>query len=208
MRSSLSSWPSPGFDRPSTRTAANVITLARTVVSVPLSLVALHQSSWGLLAAAYAVYWIGDILDGWTARRLNQETVVGAVLDIVCDRACTTVAAVTFVHLAPAAALPLAVFLLQFCVLDMMLSLAFVPLGVKSPNYFYRVDREIYRLNWSPIAKALNTSLVVLAAVAGQYEVATLIAMALLIVKAVSLRRLLIVVWPRASSQHDVLAVQ
>lgn len=208
MTSVLSSVPPSEGGRPSTRTAANVITLARTLISVPLSLVALHQSSWGLLAAAYAVYWIGDILDGWTARRLKQETVVGAVLDIVCDRACTTVAAVTFVHLAPAAALPLAVFLLQFCVLDMMLSLAFVPLGVKSPNYFYRVDREIYRLNWSPIAKALNTSLVVLAAVAGQYVIATLIALALLAVKAVSLRRLLIVVWPRASSQHDVLAVQ
>ena len=44
-----------------------------------------------LLALAYAVYWVGDILDGWSARRLGQETRLGAVLDIVSDRACTSV---------------------------------------------------------------------------------------------------------------------
>ena len=40
-----------------------------------------------LLVAAYAVYWVGDIADGWAARRLGQETRAGAVLDIVSDRA-------------------------------------------------------------------------------------------------------------------------
>ncbi|MGE9782586.1 CDP-alcohol phosphatidyltransferase family protein [Janibacter sp. G368] len=162
---------------------------------------AIHENSWAWLVAAYLVYWIGDIADGWFARRLQQETVVGAVLDIVCDRACTTLAAAAFIHLEPAASLPLAIFLLQFCVVDMMLSLAFLPLGVISPNYFHRVDQRIYDLNWSPPAKALNTSLVVIAAVAGQFEVAALIALALLGVKLFSTHRLLTVVWPRQSTQ-------
>jgi CDP-diacylglycerol--glycerol-3-phosphate 3-phosphatidyltransferase len=28
-----------------------------------------------------------------------------------------------------------------------------------SPNYFYAVDKLVYKLNWSPLAKSTNTSL-------------------------------------------------
>ena len=57
-------------------------------------------------ALAYAVYWVGDIADGWAARRLGQETRAGAVLDIVSDRACTAVLCVGSSR--PAEALPVA----------------------------------------------------------------------------------------------------
>ncbi len=180
-----------------TRTLANGISIVRTAVSIPGSLLALHESSWVWLVAAYIVYWVGDMGDGWVARRMDEETVVGAVLDIVCDRACTTLAAAAFVHLAPDAAVPLAVFLLQFCVVDAMLSLAFLPFGLRSPNDFFLVDRRLHALNWSPPAKALNTSLVVLACIVGAHVTATVIALALLVVKSLSLHRLLAVLWPR-----------
>lgn len=182
-------------------TIPNAITLARTGISVPLALLAMYHQSWAWLVAAYLVYWVGDMLDGVAARQLGQETVIGAILDIVSDRACTTLAAAALVQLDPDAALPLAVFLLQFCVVDMMLSMAFVPLGVRSPNYFFRVDQTIYNLNWSSPAKALNTSLVVIACVAGLYWIATAIATVLLIVKIVSVGRLMTVIWPRTVSQ-------
>ena len=54
-----------------------------------------------------------------------------------------------------------AVFLLSFMVLDTMLSLAFLCWPVLSPNYFHLVDRTVWRLNWSPLAKAANTAGVV-----------------------------------------------
>ena len=73
------------------------------------------RSAWSRVAAsatsrcsvlAYAVYWVGDILDGWSARRLDQETRLGAVLDIVSDRACTSVLCVGLVAHLPGRAAP------------------------------------------------------------------------------------------------------
>ena len=98
---------------------------------------------------AYVVYWIGDMADGWAARRLGQETRLGAVLDIVSDRACTSVLCVGLLTQLPAV-LPLAVvFLLSFMVLDTMLSLSFLCWPLVSPNDFRRVDRRVWLLNWS-----------------------------------------------------------
>ena len=60
--------------------------------------------------------------------------------------------------------LPLAVvFLLSFMVLDTMLSLAFLCWPLVSPNDFHLVDHRVWRLNWSPLAKAANTAGVVVA---------------------------------------------
>jgi CDP-diacylglycerol--glycerol-3-phosphate 3-phosphatidyltransferase len=42
---------------------------------------------------------------------------------------------------------------------DNQLSLAFLKWPIMSPNYFYAVDKTIYKLNWSPLAKSTNTSL-------------------------------------------------
>ena len=114
-----------------------------------------------LLAVAYAVYWVGDIADGWSARRLGQETRAGAVFDIVCDRACTGMLCVGLVASVPDALPVVVVFVLSFMVLDTMLSLAFLCWPVVSPNYFHVVDRRVWQLNWSPVAKAANTAGVV-----------------------------------------------
>jgi phosphatidylglycerophosphate synthase len=164
-------------------TWANAMTLARTSIAVPLGVYALVEASTALLVAAYATYWIGDMLDGWLARRLDQETRIGAVADIISDRACCGVLVCTLAVIHPNMWPALAVFLLQFMVLDCVLSLAFLRWDLVSPNYFYRVDRTVWRYNWSPPAKTVNTVSVVVAVVSGWMPLALAIALAQLSLK-------------------------
>lgn len=165
------------------RTVPNLITAVRTIVAVAVGVAALVAGSVVLLVVAYGCYWIGDVLDGWTARRLRQETRLGAVFDIVSDRACTAVLCLTLVTLVPDVAAVAAVFLLSFMVLDTMLSLAFLCWPVVSPNHFRVVDRWVWRLNWSPPAKAANSAGVVATVACGQYRLALAVALAVLAVK-------------------------
>ncbi|WP_433127712.1 CDP-alcohol phosphatidyltransferase family protein [Micromonospora sp. CA-240977] len=165
----------------------NAITAVRTAGAVGLAVAALTQRSAHLLVAAYLLYWIGDILDGAAARSLGQETRAGAVFDIVADRACTSACAAALIVLRPATALPVAVFLVQFMVIDQLLSLMFLRWPLLSPNYFARVDTRIYLWNWSPPAKALNTAAVVLLAIFAPLAVAVTFALAVAAVKVVSL---------------------
>jgi phosphatidylglycerophosphate synthase len=165
----------------------NVITAVRTAGSVGLAVAALSHRSAHLLVAAYLIYWVGDILDGVTARALGQETRTGAVFDIVADRACTSACAAALIVLRPATALPVAVFLVQFMVIDQLLSLMFLRWPLLSPNYFATVDRRIYRWNWSPPAKALNTAAVVLLAIFAPAAVAVAFAVGVAAVKVASL---------------------
>jgi len=176
------------------RTIPNGITLIRTLAAVTLGVAALVSGSVPLLVVAYGVYWVGDMLDGLAARLLDQETRAGAVLDIVSDRACTAVLCVGLVALTPEVAVVALVFLPSFMVLDTMLSLAFLCWPVISPNHFHRVDRRVWALNWSMPAKAANTAGVIGAVAIGQYQVALVVALAVLAVKlwsAVAVARLL-----------------
>ena len=75
------------------------------------------------------------------------------------------------------------VFLLSFMVLDTMLSLAFLCWPVMSPNHFHRVDLLVWRLNWSPLAKASNTAGVVGAVAIGWHGVALVVALAIVALK-------------------------
>lgn len=170
-------------------TIPNAVTLARTVVAVVLAMAALTRADLDLLLAAYAVYWIGDMADGWTARRLDQETRAGAVFDIISDRACTAVAACALAVIDPRALVPVVAFLLSFMVLDTMLSLAFLCWPVLSPNHFHAVDRTVWLLNWSPAAKAANTAGVIGALALGQYDVALACVVVIAAVKVWSLVR-------------------
>lgn len=176
------------------RTLANAITVARTVAAVLIGCLAVDTAAPRLLAVAYAIYWLGDILDGWTARRLNQETRFGAVLDIVSDRACTAVLMTGLVaHVGGIeGVLPVAVaFLLCFMVLDTMLSLAFLCWPLKSPNDFHLVDQTVWRLNWSPLAKSMNTAGVVGLLLVGLPHAALVLALAVIGAKLWSGRRTL-----------------
>ena len=165
----------------------NRISLLRTVLALGVGALAATEGSLRLLAVAYAIYWVGDVLDGLVARLTGTETRQGAVLDILCDRASCGMLAVTYLGLVPAAAPAITVFLLQFMVVDCMLSLGFLRWPVLSPNYFGAVDRTIYLWNWSPVAKATNTAALILVVAAGWYGAALVLALAQLAVKSVSL---------------------
>lgn len=166
----------------------NGITLVRTLAGVVLAVLAIVEASVPLAVAAYVVYWVGDMLDGLSARLLGQETRLGAVFDIISDRACTSLCAGALLVLRPDMAVPLGIFLVQFMVVDTMLSLAFLYWPVVSPNYFYEVHRGVYRWNWSPPAKALNTGgLVVLVLVSPTPLWPAALAVAVLVVKVASL---------------------
>ena len=86
-------------------------------------------------------------------------------------------------------ALPVGVYLFEFMVIDVFLSLAFMAWPIRSPNYFYVVDRRIYLWNWSRPAKAANSALfAVLLLVTGWWWLGLVIALALLALKCVSLQ--------------------
>ncbi|GIJ44913.1 hypothetical protein Val02_17990 [Virgisporangium aliadipatigenens] len=166
----------------------NAITLVRTVVAIGLAVPAITHASVKLAVTAYLCYWIGDILDGLSARLLKRETRIGAVFDIISDRACCAMCAAALLVLKPEMTLPVTLFLIQFMVIDCVLSLAFLYWPLVSPNYFGSVHSGVYRWNWSPPAKAINTSgvvFLVLFAPSPWWPVAFVLAVA--VVKVVSL---------------------
>ncbi|MBA2639206.1 MAG: CDP-alcohol phosphatidyltransferase family protein [Nocardioidaceae bacterium] len=176
-------------------TAASVITVVRTLVAVALGLAAAAaETSDGalrLLIASLVTYWIGDILDGAVARWRDHETRFGGVLDVVCDRACALVFYVGVAWHLPGLVVPVGVYLLEFAVVDLVLSLAFVAWPVLSPNYFYLVDRAIWRWNWSKTAKAVNSAaFALLLLLTENVWLCTAIAAVLLVLKVASLVRL------------------
>ena len=184
-------------------TGATVITLVRTIATLVLSMWGAYDESLALLCAGLVVYWVGDTLDGEWARRTDCETRIGGVVDMVSDRLSCGAFYVGLAWLQPAPfffsdepmeliAIPVAVYLFEFMVIDMYLSLAFLAWPIRSPNYFYVVDRRIYLWNWSRLGKAANSGLfAVLLLATGWWWLGLIIAVALLVLKCVSLRWLL-----------------
>jgi CDP-diacylglycerol--glycerol-3-phosphate 3-phosphatidyltransferase len=186
---SLDVWTHPEQER--VGTSATVITFVRTVASVVLAGLAARDQSITLLVVALVVYWAGDSLDGFVARIRGCETRIGAVLDILCDRFCAASFYLGLVWLHPDYAVPVFIYLAEFMVVDCFLSLAFLAWPVRSPNYFYVIDRPLWLWNWSKPGKAVNSSLfAVLLLVTGWVWPAAVIATALLVMKTVSLVRL------------------
>jgi CDP-diacylglycerol--glycerol-3-phosphate 3-phosphatidyltransferase len=185
----LDVWADPAAER--LGTSATVITFVRTVISVVLAAQAAREESLTLLVVALVVYWAGDSLDGFVARIRGCETRIGAVLDILCDRFCAAAFYLGLVWLHHQYALPVFIYLAEFMVVDCFLSIAFLAWPVRSPNYFYVIDRTIWLWNWSKPAKAVNSSLfAVLLLVTHLAWLGAVIATALLVMKCVSLVRL------------------
>jgi CDP-diacylglycerol--glycerol-3-phosphate 3-phosphatidyltransferase len=150
-------WADPADER--FGTAANGVTAVRTVAAVVLAGVAAHEQSLTWLLVSLVVYWLGDMLDGFVARQLGCETRTGAALDILCDRLCAAAFYLGVMWLEPSYAPAVLLYLAQFMVLDCFLSLAFLAWPLRSPNYFYVVDRPLWLWNWSKPGKAANSSL-------------------------------------------------
>jgi len=182
-------WADPADER--VTTAATGVTAVRTVVAVVLAGIAAHEHSLGWLVASLLTYWVGDVLDGWVARRLRCETRIGAVLDILSDRLCAACFYGGLMWLDPSLAPAVLLYLGQFMVLDCLLSLAFLAWPLRSPNYFHAVDRPLWLWNWSLLGKAANSSLfAVLLVVTGSVSLGVAVAGALTALKIGSLVRL------------------
>jgi CDP-diacylglycerol---glycerol-3-phosphate 3-phosphatidyltransferase len=184
----------PPGERP--LTWANAVTVMRVVVGVTLFVVAALRRSAAFNLAGLGVYWSLDVLDGWLARRLDQETRLGAQLDINADRLLVTFFYLNHLALHPDRALPIALYLVHFVCVDQYLSNQFIAWRLLSPNYFDRVDRIVWRLNFSSLAKALNTGLVtVLILLQPSPWLPTVVTLALMATKVFSCVRL----WRRAA---------
>ncbi len=169
-------------------TLATIVTFGRTAATLILALLGAHQGSLTLLLWALGVYWVGDMADGAVARITDQETRTGATLDIMCDRISAGLFYVGFAWYDPTMVVPVGIYLAEFMVVDMFLSMAFLAWPLSSPNYFYLVDRRIWLWNWSKPGKALNSALfAVLMVLTRDPWVAGLIATALLCLKILSL---------------------
>jgi CDP-diacylglycerol--glycerol-3-phosphate 3-phosphatidyltransferase len=184
-------------------TGATVLTFVRTIATLVLSMWGAYDESLTLLVSGLVVYWVGDTLDGEWARRFDCETRIGGLIDMVSDRLSCGAFYVGLAWLQPAPllfsdepmeliAIPVAVYLFEFMVIDMFLSLAYLAWPIRSPNYFYVVDRRIYLWNWSRLGKAANSGLfAVLLLATGWWWLGLIIATGLLVLKLVSLRWLL-----------------
>lgn len=167
------------------------VTLVRTVASLVLGLLGIVESSLTLLLWSLGVYWVGDTLDGELARLLDRETRAGAVADILSDRLCAAVFYCGLLTVMPEMVLPVGIYLANFMVVDMLLSLAFLAWPLSSPNYFYRVDRTLWLANWSRLGKGLNSGLIaLLMIVTGSVWLSATVAAVVLVAKIASLVRL------------------
>jgi CDP-diacylglycerol--glycerol-3-phosphate 3-phosphatidyltransferase len=161
-------------------TWANLVTLVRVVAGTAVLAVAAVTRSAAWNFAGLAIYWVLDSLDGYLARRLRQETRLGAQLDILSDRLLVVFFYLNYLAMNPSAVVAVALFLVQFCLIDNLLSNQFLRWPLLSPNYFHHVDRRIWRLNWSPPAKAVNSVLgTLLLVLTGWVWLSSLIAVAL-----------------------------
>jgi CDP-diacylglycerol--glycerol-3-phosphate 3-phosphatidyltransferase len=150
----------PVYQRESWTTWANLVTAIRLVAGIAIfAYAALERNeTWNFIGLG--VYWVLDVVDGFLARQFNQETRIGAQMDILADRVLVAFFYLNYVTLYPGLMVPVSMFLFQFMGIDHFLSNQFMRWPIKSPNYFHKVDRTIWLWNWSAPGKLLNSAVV------------------------------------------------
>lgn len=186
--------PRPFGPRPprSLYSEANLITLVRLGASLVFFVLAAVRRDPTANFIGLGIHWLGDVLDGFLARKARQETILGAEIDIIADRVEVLLFYGNLLHFQPGIALAAGVYILDFAFIDFYLSYQFLKFGLISPNYFGRVDRRVYLLNYSPGGKFVNSTVVTLLLIlwpAGQ-AVAAVLAAGLIAVKVHSILRL------------------
>lgn len=141
-------------------TWANVVTTIRLVGCLAVFGVAAATHDERLNFVGLGLYWALDMLDGFLARKLRQETRLGAQMDILADRLLVFFFYLNYLSFHPALLVPIVLFLFQFAGIDHYLSNQFLRWPVLSPNYFYVVDRTIWLWNWSAPGKLLNSAVI------------------------------------------------
>lgn len=173
-------------------TWANLATAIRVVGCTIVFGIAFHTGDERWNFAGLIAYWLLDMLDGALARWFDQETRLGAQFDILSDRILVCLFYFVYVSLHPGMLVAVFLFLFQFMGIDHYLSNQYMRWKVKSPNYFYLVDRRIWALNWSPAGKLLNSAVVTLVLVGTKSVVlGSAVAIAIIGLKAYSVLLLL-----------------
>ena len=140
----------------------NLLTLIRLVLSLTFFILAAIRRNPTYNFIGLAIHWLGDVLDGFYARKLKQETILGAEIDIIADRIETLFFYINFLFFRPALFLPVAIYLINFAFVDFYLSYQFLKFDLISPIYFDKVSRPVYILNFSPLARFSNSTVVTL----------------------------------------------
>ena len=171
---------------------ANLVTLLRLGGSLVFFVLAAVRGDPTANFIGLGIHWLGDVLDGALARKARQETVLGAEIDIIADRVEVLFFIVNFIHFHPEVAVASAVYALDFAFVDFYLSYQFLKFDLISPNYFRRVDRRVYLLNYSPGGKLVNSTAVILLLIflPARQAVAAVLACGLIAIKVYSIRRL------------------
>lgn len=138
----------------------NVLTLIRLLGSLIFFTLAIQEKNPTYNFIGLGIHWFGDVSDGVYARKFKQETILGAEIDIIADRVETLFFYVNFLHFRPYLFLPVALYLIDFAFVDFYLSYQFLKFKIISPNYFWKVDKTVYRWNFSPLAKFCNSTVV------------------------------------------------
>lgn len=144
------------------RTLPNFITAIRTISCLVIFSIAGYTQDMSLNIVGLVIYWALDCLDGYLARRLEQETIVGAQFDILSDRILIAYFYLNYLSITSGPVLIVSLFLLNFMVFDHYLSNQYLRWSIISPNYFYKIDRIVWALNWSAFGKFINTGPVTL----------------------------------------------
>ncbi len=64
---------------------ANILTLIRLVLSLAFFILAILKQSFNYSLIGFFIHWLGDFFDGFYARKLKQETILGAEIDIIAE---------------------------------------------------------------------------------------------------------------------------
>ncbi len=86
-------------------TLANRVTLAR-ICLIPLVIVFLFFGLNGLAVILYSILWFSDTIDGYIARRFNQVSDLGKLLDPLADKLLVILILIALVGLGKADSIP------------------------------------------------------------------------------------------------------
>lgn len=140
----------------------NILTLLRLVLSFTFFILAIIKSNPTYNFIGLGIHWLGDVLDGFYARKFKQETILGAEIDIIADRVEIFFFYLIFLHFHPQLFLPVAIYLFNFAFVDFYLSYQFLKYDIISPIYFHKVDKTVYILNFSACGRFCNSTVVTL----------------------------------------------